>query len=117
MGRQGRRTHRRDAGKPASNVSLSPARARLYWETVRHLKPVQIYGRLWFRAVHPKPDLRPAPPPRPQGAWIVPGRRRPSQIGPSEFRFLNETRSLSQHGWDDPAVPKLWRYNLHYFDD
>ena len=38
-------------------------------------------------------------------------------IGPHAFRFLNETRSLSQHGWDDPAVPKLWRYNLHYFDD
>ncbi len=98
-------------------MSLSPARPRLYWETVRHLKPVQIYGRLWFHAVRPKPDLRPAPLLRPQAAWIIPARRRQSQIGPHEFRFLNETRSLSQHGWDDPAVPKLWRYNLHYFDD
>ncbi|MEP9373754.1 alginate lyase family protein [Mesorhizobium sp. KR1-2] len=44
-------------------------------------------------------------------------RRGQSQIGPDEFRFLNEVRSLSQHGWDDPAVAKLWRYNLHYFDD
>ena len=38
-------------------------------------------------------------------------------LGPESFRFLNEARSLSQHGWDDPAVEKLWRYNLHYFDD
>jgi uncharacterized heparinase superfamily protein len=38
-------------------------------------------------------------------------------MGPTEFRFLNEVRSLSQCGWDDPAVAKLWLYNLHYFDD
>jgi uncharacterized heparinase superfamily protein len=40
-----------------------------------------------------------------------------TQFGPDEFRFLNEMRSLSRHGWDDPAVAKLWLYNLHYFDD
>lgn len=38
-------------------------------------------------------------------------------VGPLAFRFLNETRSLAERGWDDPAVAKLWRYNLHYFDD
>jgi len=38
-------------------------------------------------------------------------------VGEETFVFLNEARSLSDHGWDDPAVPKLWRYNLHYFDD
>lgn len=36
--------------------------------------------------------------------------------GPGTFVFLNETRGL-EAGWDDPAAPKLWRYNLHYFDD
>lgn len=24
---------------------------------------------------------------------------------------------MADHGWDDPALEKLWRYNLHYFDD
>jgi uncharacterized heparinase superfamily protein len=24
---------------------------------------------------------------------------------------------LRAGAWDDPALPKLWRYNLHYFDD
>ena len=91
---------------------------RLYWETVRHLRPVQVWGRLWFRAVRPRPDTRPAPPLRAHhGRWAFPARRRQSQTGPDEFRFLNETRALSRHGWDDAAVPKLWRYNLHYFDD
>ncbi|PSJ61515.1 heparinase [Mesorhizobium soli] len=90
---------------------------RLYAGTVRHLRPVQIYGRLWFHAARPRPDLRPQPGLRQHNGWVSPARRGQSQIGPDEFRFLNETRSLSQSGWDDPAVAKLWLYNLHYFDD
>ncbi|GHD14274.1 heparinase II/III family protein [Tianweitania populi] len=40
---------------------------------------------------------------------------------PSAFTFLNEAGLLNPNkpsaGWDDPARSKLWRYNLHYFDD
>lgn len=32
------------------------------------------------------------------------------------FTFLNEVNQLSMVGWDNPSQPKLWRYNLHYFD-
>ncbi|MGB3646410.1 MAG: alginate lyase family protein [Mesorhizobium sp.] len=91
--------------------------AGLLWHTVRHLKPIQIGGRIWFRLYRPKPDLRAAPPLRePCGAWTLPARRRPSQTGPERFRFLNRDGDLSR-GWDDPGFDKLWRYNLHYFDD
>lgn len=91
---------------------------RLYWETLRHLRPVQIYGRAWSRATRPRPDLHPAPLQRAlQGSWVAPARRRRSQTGPEEFCFLNEAHSLSHHGWDDPGLSRLWRYNLHYFDD
>lgn len=38
-------------------------------------------------------------------------------LGPERFRFLNVTHDLVAGRWDDPALPKLWRYNLHYFDD
>lgn len=38
-------------------------------------------------------------------------------VAADRFRFLNEVRDLPAAGWDDPAVEKLWRYNLHYFDD
>jgi len=31
------------------------------------------------------------------------------------FSFLHQERSIHQSGWDDPTVPLLWRYNLHYF--
>jgi uncharacterized heparinase superfamily protein len=84
---------------------------------MRHLQPVQIYGRLLFQAARPNPDLRPAPPLRLQGPWVLPPQRRQSLVAPDTFRLLNETRSLGAHSWDDPAVEKLWRYNLHYFDD
>jgi uncharacterized heparinase superfamily protein len=90
-----------------------------YWHTLRHLKPVQLYGRLRFRLVHPRVDLRPAPALRAQGPhdWVGPAPHAVSLVGPESLRFLNETHSLADHGWDDPALEKLWLYNLHYFDD
>ena len=38
--------------------------------------------------------------------------------GPDTFEFLGQTRHLrSIRDWDDPSHCRLWRYNLHYFDD
>lgn len=38
--------------------------------------------------------------------------------GPANFRFLNDVRDLNGRGsWNDRVTPKLWLYNLHYFDD
>lgn len=90
-----------------------------YWHTLRYLRPIQVYGRIWFRLVKPRVDLRPAPPLRLLNGrdWVRPARRRVSLVGPERFCFLNETHGLADHGWDDPALEKLWRYNLHYFDD
>jgi uncharacterized heparinase superfamily protein len=41
----------------------------------------------------------------------------PSLEGPGLFNLLNHRADLDAHGWDDPALDKLWRYNQHYFDD
>lgn len=38
-------------------------------------------------------------------------------LGPRRFVFLNVEHDLAAGGWDDPAMERLWRYNLHYFDD
>lgn len=46
-----------------------------------------------------------------------PPAREPSMLGARQFRFLSHTRSLDATGWDDPSIERLWRYNLHYFDD
>jgi uncharacterized heparinase superfamily protein len=97
---------------------MSPATLRLYWETARHLKPTQVLGRLRVRCIRPMPDVRPAPGVRAQtGSWVAPVRRPSSRTGKEEFRFLNERASIASYGWDNPALSKLWRYNLHYFDD
>ncbi len=38
--------------------------------------------------------------------------------GPNTFRFLSGTRNLAVAAdWNRPDWPKLWLYNLHYFDD
>lgn len=96
-------------------MTLRPATV---WHTVRHLRPVQLYGRVWFRAHRPAPDFRPSPPRRTaDGPWAEPARRRPSLVGPAAWVLLGERRDLDTHGWDDPALDKLWRYNQHYFDD
>ena len=90
-----------------------------YWHTLRHLRPIQFYGRIWFRLLRPRVDLRPAPPLRLLCGrdWVKPARRKARLLGSERFCFLNETHDLADHGWDDPALEKLWRYNLHYFDD
>lgn len=90
-----------------------------YWHTLRHLRPVQFYGRVWFRLARPKVDSRSAPSLRALTGdqWVLPARRPASLVGAERFCFLNEARELAAHGWDDPALEKLWRYNLHYFDD
>lgn len=93
------------------------SRALLYWNTVRHLKARQIVNRLWRGCYRPAPDLSSAPPRRPiTGDWCEPIRQTPSMTGPSSFVLFNQPGTLDT-GWDDPARARLWRYNLHYFDD
>jgi uncharacterized heparinase superfamily protein len=90
-----------------------------YWHTLRHLRPEQVFGRLWFRISAPRIDTTAAPPLRGRagGVWVHTACRRASLVGPERLFCLNEARSLDDHGWDDENLEKLWRYNLHYFDD
>ncbi len=92
--------------------------ASLYWHTLRHLRPAQIYGRLRFRLARPRVDAAPAPGLRaPSGSWAAPALRAPSLIAPGEFLFLGQAGRLAEIGWDGAQREKLWRYNQHYFDD
>jgi uncharacterized heparinase superfamily protein len=90
-----------------------------YWRTVRHLRPVQIYGRIWFKLHTPRIDRSPAPSLRPPGGrFTAPARRAACMTGPDEFRLLNRVGRLAgPDPWNDDSYDKLWLYNLHYFDD
>ena len=90
-----------------------------YWHTLRHLRPVQFYGRLWFRLARPRVDNRAAPNLRAKsGTWIEPVCKRQSLLSPTTARFLGVTQAIAAPTiWNDAACEKLWLYNLHYFDD
>ena len=90
----------------------------LYWHTIRHLKAVQFYGRLIHRYWRPRIKLKSLPKlSKHTDSWQKPASRLSSMVGPNDFKFLNELGNLNQLGWDNPSREKLWRYNLHYFDD
>src|SRR5262249_32773634 len=94
----------------------------LYFHTLRHLRPVQIRHPL-ARRLLPSPSVPRRPvqvPARRAGLKViaaVPGRR--GAVSDSlKFTFLNMPRVLppGRIDWAAQAMPKLWRYNLHYFD-
>lgn len=96
------------------------AKGLRYWHTLRHLKPVQFYGRLWFKLRQPKVDaFAEAPSLRERkGQWQPPVAHKPTMLGQCRFKFLGVEHDLpAGGGWDDSALEKLWLYNLHYFED
>lgn len=89
-----------------------------YWHTLKYLRPVQFYGRLWFRFHRPIPSLDDLPSRCSEvSGWKHPAEREPSLVAEREFLFLNEKGNLDDIGWDGEQRSKLWRYNQHYFDD
>ncbi len=91
-----------------------------YWHTLRHLRPIQYWGRVWHRFYRPLPENKSAPALR--QAHSTAGwhgcDRAPSMLGPSTFRFLNQEAGLAGPAdWQRQDLPLLWRYHLHYFDD
>ncbi|MCW1965876.1 alginate lyase family protein [Polynucleobacter sp.] len=98
----------------------SAKKALLYWNTLRYLKPIQIYRRFWFRYYQPSLncDLPKIHLSKPKGIWQRPVAHGQSLIDKNTFCFLNQTQEIiGGNGWNDPKMPKLWLYNLHYFDD
>ncbi len=95
-------------------------KALFYWNTIRYLKPIQIYRRFWFRYYLPSlnlllPQVQIAPR---KGIWQSPIPRIQSLTQENTLRFLNLSYRLSDSAdWNNPRLPKLWLYNLHYFDD
>ena len=67
------------------------------FNTIRHLRFIQIWNRISRRFL-------------PRGAaW-----GNESGGAMPEFTFLNQM--ARPKGWNDVSLPKLWLYNLHYFD-
>lgn len=93
--------------------------SRLF-RTVRHLRAGQVINRISrrFSSSAAAPG-RPAPALRsPQLQWKNCSGRRAGMLSPTRFRFVGHEAELnSAADWNSPNLPKLWLYNLHYFDD
>jgi uncharacterized heparinase superfamily protein len=65
------------------------------------------------------PSRIPAPPLRlRRESWSAAITKSVHVLGEHRFSFLNREVALSfPRGWNDANLPKLWLYNLHYFDD
>ena len=84
--------------------------------TVRYLKPIQVVARLWNKVPRRRPAQDPLPARAVQAQTVFP-RYYPCWDGGTAFTFLHETHDVrTSADWNNPAWPKLWLYNLHYFD-
>ncbi|MCF6216950.1 MAG: heparinase II/III family protein [Emcibacter sp.] len=90
----------------------------LYVRTLSYLKPIQIANRIKRKIFPAKVNVSPAPFVRPlDGVRFYYIRRPKSLLGNNSFLFLNKKEKLLfPTGWNDEKLPKLWLYNLHYFE-
>ena len=90
----------------------------LYARTLRHLKLVQITNRIVRKILRARVVDAAAPKVRTSGDHSFLSIRRPRSIfNENEFQFLNKREVLSfPDGWNNEKLPKLWLYNLHYFE-
>jgi uncharacterized heparinase superfamily protein len=90
-----------------------------FYRTARHLRVSQLFGRARLHVWRPAAQLAAAPARRAQRVPLVPGAAHAaSMLAGDEFSFMCERHRIRGPGdWDNPRWPRLWLYNLHYFDD
>src|ERR1700754_2949338 len=95
-------------------------RAALYFHTLRRLRPIQLRHQLknrFFRQEQGR--FQPGSPRVRRGLRAIPFLGSPGGAAAEDgsVRFLDAVRSAGQpRDWSAVEMPKLWRYNLHYFD-
>ncbi len=92
-------------------------RLELLFHTVRYLQIRQLGYQVYYRLC--KPRVRKLPVPVLRGeldTWPGEAYLEPATSNGQTFTFLGQTARF-EGNWNDPAVPKLWLYNLHYQDD
>ena len=89
-----------------------------FWHTTCHLQPRQVLYQVRRRVLPPrlKEHIDVRHPVRP--ITLFAGISRPkTYLGKGRFSFLNREEDLgSEIDWQASGLPRLWQYNLHYFD-
>lgn len=88
------------------------------FHTVRYLKSIQIFYRLYYKIIKPTSGSTSHLKVR-DISWQIkfPTYKKSLFSNDKSFEFMKIKRSLKKEGWKIINVPDLWLYNLHYFDD
>ena len=87
------------------------------FHTVKYLKFKQVYYRAYYIFRKPKP-VECGQPRAASWQWSGPLLNKQSIFSETEVLFLNQKGKLTcSADWNCHSKPKLWLYNLHYFDD
>ena len=90
-----------------------------YFNTVRYLRLIQIFGRIYKRfkplkfnySLHEGQN-------EPINPWISSPDIPQCMFGKKKFCFLNvQHQIIRASDWNNKKWSKLWLYNLHYFND
>lgn len=88
-----------------------------YWHTLRYLRPVQIYGRLWRWLYHPRIAAASIAASGSRSFTLVEPIPRYCSLAGTSFTFLNRSHDFpEQIDWEFASFGRLWTYNLNYFD-
>lgn len=90
----------------------------LLFHTVRFLKPIQLYWRLYLKINQLFPFSTVVKGSvRARQLYLISPINKHSSLLKGQFHFLNEVGSAKQPiAWNTDEMSKLWLYNLHYFD-
>ncbi|MDG1302225.1 MAG: alginate lyase family protein [Opitutae bacterium] len=93
-------------------------KALLVAHTLRHLRPIQVWGQLRNRFPRKKPaQSGDAQVSVPVGEWCDGIVKHHAYLGDWTFRFLNEESKVSPEvSWWSQSRGNLWNYNLSYFE-
>jgi hypothetical protein len=94
------------------------AKTLRYFQTLRHLRLRQVADRVARKLRRVRLDRSSSPLLRVQRAnFVTPVDHAVRLVGPDEVVLINRPGRVADAGaWNDPREPKLWLYNLHYFD-
>ncbi len=87
------------------------------YHTVKYLKFKQLYFRVYYK--YRKPKYKSFVQPKHNNwQWSGPLLNKQSILSDTDVIFLNQKGTITNpEDWNCPTKPKLWLYNLHYFDD
>jgi len=93
-------------------------RLKLYFHTLTHIKPIQLYYQVYYKLAarfikfNPNKSFNTS-----RGINFEGGIEfSDSLVGPNSFRFLNLEKRFETINWNINEYGKLWTYNLNYFD-